>query len=116
LPTALGWPTRADVLIGLAGPMTGKEAWLGEQFPRDAELAVADLNTAGGVLGQKVELTTARSHAAGKRRPEPPSRYVDQAARWSLSMADRPSKFTRGSTLLQGEKQCFPAGRQPLWP
>ena len=55
---ALGWPARADVLIGLAGPMTGKEAWLGEQFQRGAELAVADLNAAGGVLGQQVELIT----------------------------------------------------------
>jgi hypothetical protein len=23
---ALGWPARADVLIGMAGPMTGKNA------------------------------------------------------------------------------------------
>ena len=45
---ALGGPTWADVLIGLAGPITGKEAWLGEQFQRGAELAVADLNAAGG--------------------------------------------------------------------
>jgi branched-chain amino acid transport system substrate-binding protein len=55
---ALGWPARADVLIGLAGPMTGKEAWLGEQFQRGTELAVADLNSTGGVLGQKLELIT----------------------------------------------------------
>ena len=55
---ALGGPARADVLIGMAGPMTGKEAWFGEQFQRGAELAVADLNAAGGVLGQQVELIT----------------------------------------------------------
>ena len=55
---ALGGPAWADVLIGMAGPITGKEAWLGEQFQRGAELAVADLNAAGGVLGQKVQLIT----------------------------------------------------------
>ena len=27
LAAALGWPARAEVLIGLAGPMTGKSAW-----------------------------------------------------------------------------------------
>ena len=27
LAAALGGPARADVLIGVAGPMTGKEAW-----------------------------------------------------------------------------------------
>jgi branched-chain amino acid transport system substrate-binding protein len=67
---AFGGPARADILIGLAGPITGKEAWLGEQFQRGAELAVADLNAAGGVLGQKVELITVDDFSGGRRRPE----------------------------------------------
>jgi branched-chain amino acid transport system substrate-binding protein len=50
---------RAEILIGMAGPMTGKLAWFGEQMERGAELAVADLNAAGGVLGQQVRLITA---------------------------------------------------------
>jgi branched-chain amino acid transport system substrate-binding protein len=50
---------RADVLIGLAGPLTGKEAWTGEQMRRGARLAVADLNANGGVLGQQVRLIEA---------------------------------------------------------
>jgi branched-chain amino acid transport system substrate-binding protein len=56
LTVALGWPARADVLIGVAGPMTGNNAWLGEQMERGAALAVADFNAKGGVLGQRVEL------------------------------------------------------------
>jgi branched-chain amino acid transport system substrate-binding protein len=55
---ALGGPARADVLIGLAGPITGKLAWFGEQMERGTELAVADINAAGGVLGQQVQLVT----------------------------------------------------------
>ena len=50
---------RAEVLIGLAGPMTGKNAWFGEEMQRGAELAVADINAAGGVLGQQVRLIMA---------------------------------------------------------
>jgi branched-chain amino acid transport system substrate-binding protein len=49
----------AEVLIGVAGPMTGKNAWFGEQMQRGAELAVADINAGGGVLGQHVRLITA---------------------------------------------------------
>jgi branched-chain amino acid transport system substrate-binding protein len=56
---ALGWPARADVLIGMAGPMTGKDAWFGEQMERGAEQAVADINAKGGVLGQQVRLIAA---------------------------------------------------------
>jgi branched-chain amino acid transport system substrate-binding protein len=49
----------AEILIGVAGPMTGKDAWFGEQLERGAEFAVADLNATGGVLGEQVELITA---------------------------------------------------------
>ena len=47
---------QAEVLIGVAGPMTGSRAWSGQQFQRGAELAVADINAAGGVLGQPLKL------------------------------------------------------------
>ena len=43
---------EAEILIGVAGPMTGVYAWFGEQYQRGAGLAVADLNAEGGVLGQ----------------------------------------------------------------
>jgi branched-chain amino acid transport system substrate-binding protein len=55
---ALGWPAGAEVLIGVAGPITGGLAWFGEQLERGAAQAVADLNAKGGVLGQQVQLIT----------------------------------------------------------
>ncbi len=55
---SLAGPARAEVLIGMTGPMTGKNAWFGEQMERGAAQAVADLNAAGGVLGQQVQLIT----------------------------------------------------------
>ncbi|MBI3900035.1 MAG: branched-chain amino acid ABC transporter substrate-binding protein [Gammaproteobacteria bacterium] len=50
---------QADIHIGVAGAMTGPAAPLGEQFFRGAEMAVADLNAKGGVLGQKVVIEKA---------------------------------------------------------
>jgi branched-chain amino acid transport system substrate-binding protein len=49
----------AEILIGVAGPMTGANAWFGEQMERGTALAVADLEAAGGVLGEQVQLITA---------------------------------------------------------
>ncbi len=46
----------ADIVIATAGPMTGQYAAFGEQMKKGAEMAVADLNAAGGVLGQKLKL------------------------------------------------------------
>lgn len=47
---------RADVVVATAGPMSGQYSWFGEQMQRGAEFAVADLNAAGGVLGETVQL------------------------------------------------------------
>jgi branched-chain amino acid transport system substrate-binding protein len=49
-------PAMADILIGVAGPITGGDAVFGTQFTTGAQQAVADLNAKGGVLGQQVKL------------------------------------------------------------
>lgn len=46
----------ADILIGVAGPITGPNAAFGAQFQKGAEQAAADINSAGGVLGQQIRI------------------------------------------------------------
>ena len=48
---------HAEFKIATAGPMTGQYASFGQQMKAGAEMAVKDLNAAGGVLGQKLNLT-----------------------------------------------------------
>ena len=45
-----------DITIAVAGPMTGGESAFGRQLKNGADMAVADLNAAGGVLGKKLAL------------------------------------------------------------
>ena len=59
LAAAIGSPARSEILVGAAGPMSGKLTWIGEQLQRGTQTAVADINAAGGVLGQQVRLVTA---------------------------------------------------------
>lgn len=49
-------PVHAEILVGFAGPMTGPRAWSGQQFERGAEQAVAEINAAGGILGERLKL------------------------------------------------------------
>jgi branched-chain amino acid transport system substrate-binding protein len=49
-------PAFAQIKIGSAGPMTGQYAAFGEQLRRGATMAVEEINAAGGVNGQKLEL------------------------------------------------------------
>jgi branched-chain amino acid transport system substrate-binding protein len=46
----------AQIKVGVAGPLTGPNAAFGEQLKNGAEQAAADLNSKGGINGQKIEL------------------------------------------------------------
>ena len=57
LSAAAMTPSRAqDITIAVASSITGGEAAFGRQMQNGAELAVADINAAGGVLGKKLKL------------------------------------------------------------
>ena len=45
-----------DITVAVAGPMTGGESAFGRQMKNGAEMAVADFNAAGGLLGKKLQL------------------------------------------------------------
>ncbi|WP_187144454.1 branched-chain amino acid ABC transporter substrate-binding protein [Microvirga massiliensis] len=47
---------QAQIKIGVAGPITGPNAAFGAQMKNGAEQAVEDINAAGGINGQKLEL------------------------------------------------------------
>jgi branched-chain amino acid transport system substrate-binding protein len=80
LAAALGGSARADVLIGLAGPITGKEAWYGAQMESGATQAVADLNAKGGVLGQRVELIVADDYCDPEQAVAAANKLVSDGA------------------------------------
>jgi branched-chain amino acid transport system substrate-binding protein len=49
-------PAGGSIRLGAAGPISGGSAAFGLQFKEGVEQAVADINHAGGILGQKVTL------------------------------------------------------------
>ena len=51
----LGSVAQAQIKIGMAGPLTGSNAAFGVQMKTGADLAVADINKAGGVLGKQLQ-------------------------------------------------------------
>ncbi len=51
-------PAQADIKIGFQAPLTGFAATDGKSAKIAAEMAVDDINKAGGVLGQKLQLIT----------------------------------------------------------
>jgi len=51
-----GIASAADLKLGVAGPITGPNAAFGAQLKNGTEQAVADINAAGGILGNKIVL------------------------------------------------------------
>jgi branched-chain amino acid transport system substrate-binding protein len=47
-------PARAEIKIGIAGPLTGTAQGIGEQQQAGAQKAIANINAAGGLLGQQL--------------------------------------------------------------
>ncbi len=62
LLTTFGSGLRAEVLVGLALPLTGAQSWSGGESEEAARLAIDDLNAAGGVLGQEVRALLVDDH------------------------------------------------------
>ena len=58
---------HAEVRIGAATPLTGPNSWTGEQHERGVAMAVAELNEAGGLLGESIELIVADDYCEGEQ-------------------------------------------------
>src|SRR5436305_14478912 len=54
---AFAGAARAEIKMGMTGPITGPNAAFGAQLKNGTEQAVEDINAAGGILGQKIVLS-----------------------------------------------------------
>src|SRR5271167_3857634 len=52
----LAGAAQAQIKIGVAGPITGANASFGAQLTQGVDQAAEDINKAGGILGQKIEV------------------------------------------------------------
>jgi len=72
-------PARADeIKIAVAGPMTGQLAAFGEQLRRGSEMAVKDINAAGGVMGKQLTLVVGDDQCDPKQAVQVANDLVQQ--------------------------------------
>ena len=56
LGIAFSGAANAQIKMAVAGPITGPNATFGAQLKNGAEQAVEDINAAGGIMGQKIQI------------------------------------------------------------
>ncbi len=113
------------VRIGAAGPMTGDQSKMGVDLRNGAELAVAEWNEKGGVLGKKIVLIAGDDQADPKQAVSVANMLVNEKAvavvgHWNSSCSIPASKYyndanivmispatTNPQLTLQGFKRVF---------
>ncbi len=66
----------AQIKLGVAGPITGGSAAFGAQLKNGVEQAVADINKAGGILGQQITLSVGDDRADPKEGVSVANKFV----------------------------------------
>ena len=80
-PTASGGGSPSEpIRFGVALPQTGDQAQYGEYFEQGLDLALAQLNDAGGIDGRTVELVYEDTQADPAQAPAVAQKFVDDAS------------------------------------
>lgn len=94
---AVAGTASAQIKVGVAGPMTGPNAAFGAQLKNGAEQAVADINAAGGMNGQKLELVVGDDVSDPKQGVSVANKFVGDGVKFVIG------HFNSGVTMPASE-------------
>jgi branched-chain amino acid transport system substrate-binding protein len=72
----------AQIKVGVGGPITGGSAAFGAQLKNGAEQAAADINKAGGILGQQISLSVGDDRADPKEGVSVANKFVGDGVKF----------------------------------
>jgi branched-chain amino acid transport system substrate-binding protein len=82
LGLAFATAASAQIKIGVAEPITGPNAAFGAQLKNGTEQAVEDINAAGGVMGQKLALSTGDDVSDPKQGVSVANKFAAEGIKW----------------------------------
>ena len=105
----------ADIVIGVAGPITGPNAAFGAQLQKGAEQAAADINAAGGVNGEQIKVVVGDDVSDPKQGVSVANKFLSDGVKYVVG------HFNSGVTIpaieqVYGENGMFvitPAATNP---
>ncbi len=100
--------TRQDdnvIRIGAAGPMTGSESKMGLDLKNGVELAAAEWNAKGGVLGKRIEVLSGDDAADPKQAVTVANKFINEKAvalvgHWNSSCSIPASKYYNDANMV----------------
>jgi branched-chain amino acid transport system substrate-binding protein len=97
LGLALAQSASAQIKLGVAGPITGGSATFGAQLKNGTEQAVEDINAAGGILGQKIQISVGDDRADPKEGVSVANKFVGDGVKFVIG------HFNSGVTIPASE-------------
>ncbi|MCL4767288.1 MAG: branched-chain amino acid ABC transporter substrate-binding protein [Hyphomicrobiaceae bacterium] len=94
---ALAGTANGQIKIGVGGPLTGPNAAFGAQMKNGAEQAAADINAAGGINGQKIEVVFGDDVSDPKQGVSVANKFVGDGVKFVIG------HFNSGVTMPASE-------------
>jgi branched-chain amino acid transport system substrate-binding protein len=93
------------IKIGAAGPMTGDQSKMGVDLRNAVELAAAEWNARGGVLGKKIEVLSGDDQADPKQAVSIANKFINQktvavVGHWNSSCSIPASKYYNDANMV----------------
>jgi branched-chain amino acid transport system substrate-binding protein len=111
-----GSAAQADITIAVAGPMTGDLAAFGEQLRRGSEMAVKDINAAGGVNGEQLKLEVGDDQCDPKQAVQVANDLVKKGAVFVAGHFCSGSSIPASAVYIEeGVLQITPASTNPAF-
>lgn len=111
------FPAQAeDLKMGLGAPFTGASAAFGEQFKRGTEMAIEDVNAAGGVVGQKITLQIGDDASDPKAGVSVANKFASDGVKWVIGHVNSGVSIPASDVYAEnGIIQVTPSSTNPVF-
>ncbi|MCU0831157.1 MAG: branched-chain amino acid ABC transporter substrate-binding protein [Rhizobiaceae bacterium] len=106
----------AEILVGVAGPLTGPNAAFGAQLQKGAEQAAADINAAGGVNGEMIKIVLGDDKSDPKEGVSVANKFVGDGVKWVVGHFNSGVSIPASEVYAEnGIVQITPASTNPTF-
>jgi len=113
---AFGGSAWADILIGVAGPITGPNAAFGAQLQKGAEQAAADINAAGGINGEQIKIVVGDDVSDPKQGISVANKFVADGVKYVVGHFNSGVSIPASEVYAEnGIMQVSPASTNPVY-
>lgn len=106
----------ADILVGVAGPITGANAAFGAQLQKGAEQAAADINAAGGINGEQIKISIGDDAADPKQAVSVANKFAADGVKFVVGHFNSGASIPASDIYLEnGILQVSPASTNPTY-